>query len=109
MINNITEDIYKKICKINTLGHNLIAVEICEGKMEFFLHSLFVPSEKSSTTSVNYCTLRGKPITTWIENIHMDTMGDIGFNQSLLEFLARNEKETNMKFSEQCRWIIFTS
>lgn len=109
MTNNISEDIYRKICKINSLGHHIIALEICEGRMEFFLHTMFAPSEKSSTTSVNYCTLKGRPITTWIENIHMDTMGDIGFNQSLNDFIARNEKESNIKFSEHCRWMIFAS
>jgi len=109
MVNNISEDIYKKICKLNAIGHNLAVVEICQGKLEIFLYSLFQPSEKSNTTSVNYCTLKGRPITTWIENIHLDTMSDIGFNQSFTDLLSRNSKESNIKFSEHCSWITFTS
>lgn len=78
-------------------------------KYEYFIYSMFEPSQSGGSATIDFCAMRGIAITDFIANANFDLQTNSRAFDSLLENQIRASEEVYIKFNKNIDYLMFSS
>lgn len=92
---------------INQLGYSIAVLNI-GGNYEYILYSTFDPSQSGGSATVDFCTIKGIPITEFITTATIDIRtNEAVFRQNFMNYV-KDQDELHIKFNKVIEYMLFT-